>query len=92
MCTSRNDVCLCFQLPGFYDVINLQYAIVTYLSRSSVAFLGKGNVTDSLVVWVHLEVTAVGDVVEVLYVLPTNTSMHIFVRTCKRQSSTPCLS
>lgn len=46
---------------------------MTYLSRPGVALLSKSDVTNALVVWVHLEVSAVGDVVEVLYVLITTT-------------------
>lgn len=51
---------------------------MTYLSRPSVTLLGESDVTDALVVWVHLEVTAVGDVVEVLDVLIINTRMPRF--------------
>ena len=47
---------------------------MTYLSRPGVALLGESDVTDALVVGVHLEVTSVRYVVEILYVLITNTA------------------
>lgn len=42
---------------------------MSHLSRSCVALLGESNVADTLVVWVHFEVTAVGYIVEILDVL-----------------------
>lgn len=47
-----------------------------YLSGSCVAFLRESNVTDALVVWVHLEVSTVRDVVEILDILNTATKGH----------------
>lgn len=59
------------------------YIIVAYLSRPGVALLGESDVTDALVVWVHLEVPAVGDVVEVLYFLMTK-HMPRFSPACQK--------